>query len=280
MSELVVRLGLDPGARAVVVTADDFGLCFASTEGSLEALRAGAANSAGLLVAAPWAREAAARAGGFDVGVQLALTAELPRYRWGPITFAPTLLGGDGGFPATVSDLHDHADPDEVRKECRAQLERAILYGVAPTHLSVRDGALFGAPALFDVLLELATESRLPLRLPDRETASRFGFPLLELARDAGVVHTDEVTTSTAALADPERFVATLAPGVTELVVRPSLDSDELRALAPDAQRRVDDLDQLVGFSGLREALSRAGVAMVPWGALCALTTSTAVPER
>jgi predicted glycoside hydrolase/deacetylase ChbG (UPF0249 family) len=280
MSELVARLGLDPGARAVVVTADDLGLCFASTEGTLEALRAGMATSAGLLVAAPWAREAAARAAGFDVGVQLALTAELPRYRWGPITFAPTLLGGDGGFPATVQDLHDHADPDEVRRECRAQLERAVLYGVTPTHLSVRDGALFGAPALFDVLLELATESRLPLRLPDRESASRFGFPLHELARDAGVVHTDEVTTSSEALGDPERFAATLAPGVTELVVRPSLDSDELRALAPDAQRRVDDLDQLVGFGRLRDALSHAGVTTLAWGELQALVASSPIPER
>ena len=40
-----------------------------------------------------------ARAAELDVGVHLALTAGLPRYRWGPVTFAPSLLGGDGGFP-------------------------------------------------------------------------------------------------------------------------------------------------------------------------------------
>jgi predicted glycoside hydrolase/deacetylase ChbG (UPF0249 family) len=263
------RLGLGDAGRAVIVTADEFGLCHATTEGVLEALRAGAASSAGLLVPAPWAREAAARAEHRDVGVHLALTAELPRYRWGPVTFAPSLLGGDGGFPATVADLHDHADPDEVRRECRAQLERAVLFGVDPTHLSVHEGALFAAPALFDVLVELAEESRLPLRLPDPVLDGGFGYPLHDLAAERGVVHPDAVRTAAGgALDDPERLVATLPEGVTELVVRPALDTDELRAVAPDATARVADLDALLAYGSLATALHAHDVAVVGWGAL------------
>lgn len=267
-SVLAERLGLGHDGRAVIVTADDFGLCHAATEGVLEALRAGAATSAGLLVAAPWAREAAARAGGFDVGVELALTAELPRYRWGPVTYAPSLLGGDGGFPSTVADLHDHADPDEVRRECRAQLDRAVLYGVAPTHLSVHAGALLGAPALFDVVVELAREARLPLRLPGRDAAAHLGFPLHRLADEAGVVHPDELLSVDAALESPDDFAAALAPGVTELVARPALDTDELRAIAPDAARRAADLDGLLAFGGLVSAMSHAGIAILGWADL------------
>ena len=113
MTSLLSRLGLGAHDRALIVTADDLGLCHASTEGVLDALDRGAATSAGLVVPAPWALEAASRAGGHDVGVHLALTAGLPRFRWGPVTFAPSLLGGDGGFPGTTEDLHDHADPDD-----------------------------------------------------------------------------------------------------------------------------------------------------------------------
>lgn len=274
MTTLVERLGLGASGRAVVVTADEFGLCHAATEGVLEALRAGAATSAGLLVAAPWSREAAARADGFDVGVELALTAELPRYRWAPVTYAPSLLGGDGGFPATAVDLHDHADPDEVRRECRAQVDRATLYGLTPTHLSVHGDALFAAPALFDVLCELAADERLPLRLPPRDAAERLGFPLYRLADDAGIVRPDAVLPASAALGDPAAFVEQLAPGVTELVCRPALDSDELRAIAPDADRRVADLDGLLAFGGLADTLSRAGVELVGWRRLRDLANS------
>jgi chitin disaccharide deacetylase len=268
VSDLSRRLGLGDDGRALLVTADDFGLCHASTEGVLAALRTGLATSAGLVVPAPWAREAAAHADGLDVGVHLALTAPLPRYRWGPVTFAPSLLGGDGGFPASVEDLHDHADPDEVRRECRAQLERATLLGVDATHLSVLDGALFAEPALFDVLVELAEEALLPLRLPDR-TSSGFGYPLHALAAEHGIVSPDAVRLSHGdALGDPDALVRSLQPGVTELVVRPALGTDELRALAPDAESRVDDLAAMLADARLAAALVAAGVTLLSWAAL------------
>ena len=52
--------------------------------------------SAGLMVPCPWARDAAAAYRGEDVGVHLTLNAEWERFRWGPITHAPSLLDGDG----------------------------------------------------------------------------------------------------------------------------------------------------------------------------------------
>jgi chitin disaccharide deacetylase len=281
VSELAERLGLGDQGRALLVTADDFGLCHAATMGVLETLRAGTATSAGLIVPAPWARYAAARSDGLDVGVHLALTASLPRFRWGPITIAPSLLGGDGGFPATVSDLHDHADPDEVRRECRAQLERAVLFGIDATHLSVHDGALFAEPALFDVLIELAEEFRLPLRLPDRSLVAGFGFPLHALAGEHGVVGPDTVRTSTPALfEDPAAWVASLPVGVSELVVLPALDTDELRALAPDADERVADLDGLLAFGELDAALRAAGVVKLSWSSLRAVARDDPVVAR
>ena len=268
MTALSQRLGLAPGARALMVTADDFGLCFAAVEGVLAALASGAATSAGLVIPAPWAREAAAFAVGRDVGVHLCLTCEFRRYRFGPVTHSFSLLGGDGGFPSSVADLLDHADPDEVRRECRAQLERAVSLGVAPTHLSVHDQALLGAPALFDVICELAVDAALPLRLPSRAAAAGFGFPLHDLARDAGVV-TPDATVRLDELGRPSAWALLegLGAGVTELVVAPGVDAAELRALADDAEGRAADHAWL-SASALARVAAESGVALLGWAQL------------
>ena len=92
------------------------------------------------MVPCPWARAAAVEYRGEDVGVHLTLNAEFDLYRWGPITQSPSLLDGDGGFPRTVDDVWDHADLDEVRRECRAQIERAIYWGFDVSHLDAHMG--------------------------------------------------------------------------------------------------------------------------------------------
>ncbi|MHB8594804.1 MAG: ChbG/HpnK family deacetylase, partial [Acidimicrobiales bacterium] len=135
MASLAERLGYAADAKLLILTCDDLGFCHAANVGVYDALRHGLASSASLMVPCPWARGAAAEYRGEDVGVQLTVNAEFDLYRWGPITQAPSLLDGDGGFPRTVTDVWDHADLDEVRRECRAQIERAILWGFDVSHL-------------------------------------------------------------------------------------------------------------------------------------------------
>jgi len=123
---LAQRLGYPADAKLVIINADDLGSCHSANVGVFECLNTGTVTSATLMVPCPWAREASSRYRGEDVGVHLTLNAEYELYQWGPITHAPSLLGGDGGFPRTVEDVWDHADLDEVRRECRAQIERAV----------------------------------------------------------------------------------------------------------------------------------------------------------
>ena len=143
---LAQRLGYDAGAKLVIINADDLGSCHSANVGVYECLATGTVTSATLMVPCPWAREASSRYRGEDIGVHLTVNAEYELYRWGPITYAPSLLGGDGGFPRTLEDVWDHADLDEVRRECRAQIERAILWGFDVSHLDAHMGAL-AAPA-------------------------------------------------------------------------------------------------------------------------------------
>jgi predicted glycoside hydrolase/deacetylase ChbG (UPF0249 family) len=244
LTSLVEALGFSPGDSVLLITCDDLGVSFASNSGVYSALREGMAKDAGLVVPGPWAREAAARYRGEDVGVHLTLNAEYDLYRWGPITHCPSLLDGDGGFPRTVEDFWDHADTDEVRRECRAQVERAIYWGFDISHLSCHLGALESRPEFFDVALELAVEFSLPLRLPDASAERQVGFPFRALAAEEGVISPDylvRVNRGRSARAALDALLTELRPGVTEIVLRPAADSAELRAVVPDWAERVAD---------------------------------------
>ena len=250
VSSLQQRLGLSSSSRLLVVCCTGLGVSHSANQATFELLGSGHASSAGLLVACPWARDAANRVAGFDIGVHLTLNAEFTNFRWGPATMSPSLFDGEGGFPRTVEDLWEHADLDEVRRECRAQLERAQHWGVDVTHLGSHLDALTLRPEFFDVYLDLALEFALPIRLPATSTEARAGFPLRELAGEAGVVCVDEsvVAKSNESLTD---VLAATSAAVVELTMQPATVSDELKAYAPDWRARAADWQTLASASAL-----------------------------
>jgi chitin disaccharide deacetylase len=262
---LAERLGYGPDAKLLIVNCDDLGSSHAANVGCYQALREGMATSATLMVPCPWAREAAARYRGEDVGVHLTLNAEWDLYRWGPITHAPSLLDGDGGFPRTVEDVWDHADIDEVRRELRAQIERAIYWGFDVSHLDSHMGTLQLKPEFFDVYLELAIDFRLPLRLSGASTERTVGFPFRALAGEEGVLFPDHFIhvrgVGTRKYLEPVLFE--LRPGVTEIHAHPAVDTAELRASHPDWPARVDDYDLVTTDHAVRSMAERAGVVLI-----------------
>ncbi len=265
MVTVAERLGAASDARLLILNCADLGFCHAATTGVYDALRDGLASSASLVVPAPWAREAASRFRGDDVGVRLTLNAEHDLYRWGPITQAPSLLDGDGGFPRTVTDVWDHADLDEVRRECRAQVERAVLWGFDISHLDAHMDALLLRPEFFDIYLELAVDFGLPLRLPDRSVEPNVGFPIRTLAAEEGVLFADVAATVPArggreALLE---LIGGLEPGLTEITVHPAVDSDELRAATDDWPSRVADRAMLIDDPEVASALAASGAIRI-----------------
>jgi predicted glycoside hydrolase/deacetylase ChbG (UPF0249 family) len=268
---LAERLGYGADDRLLIVNCDDLGSTHAANIGVYESLRGGIATSATLMVPCPWARDAAARYRGEDVGVHLTLNAEHDHYRWGPITHAPSLLDGDGGFPRTLRDIWDHADLDEVRRELRAQIERAILWGFDVSHIDSHMGTVQLRPEFFDIYLDLAVEFGLPMRLSGASTERTIGFPFRGLAADEGVVFPDNfvlVRNGVGSRRDIERAVMELRPGVTEVYIHPAVDSPELRAASPDWAARVDDHDLVTNDRSLRSMLERAGVRQIGYRAL------------
>jgi predicted glycoside hydrolase/deacetylase ChbG (UPF0249 family) len=267
---LAERLGHSPDDRLVIISCDDLGSCHAANVGVFEALRSGVATCASIMVPAPWASYAARMARpDDDIGVHLTLNAEHECYRWGPITHAPSLQSGEGGFPRTLADLWEHADHAEVLRELRAQIERALAWGLDVTHLAPHLTAITLRPEFFDVYLELAVEFALPIRLPSTITSEQAGFPFRRLAEEEGIVVPDHFDHDWRAGSAERVFAAIdeLQPGVTEIHVQPAIDTPEVRALGDFTQGWIDDLALATG-DDLRERLDASGAILIGYRAL------------
>lgn len=280
---LVERLGFDPGDRVAVVHCDDIGMCHAANQGAFEALDRGPATCGSLMVPCPWFPEAARMAGerpSADLGVHLVLNSEFQDYRWGPVTgpsAVPSLVGADGCFPPTAGEVARRGRPDEVERELRAQVERALAAGIDVTHLDAHMGTAL-MPPFVEVYAKLACEFRLPVFAlrPDGPTlasldaqgaADRYGealsaleaagIPLLD-GYDANSLHFEE------GQGEPHNAarLAGLGAGIGYLICHPATAGDELSAISETAPMRDFERRFYGGESG-RRALDREGLRTV-----------------
>lgn len=271
MTSLAERLGFDAGSKLVIISCDDLGASHSANVGVYRALREGVATCASIMVPAPWARDAALRyQSSDDIGVHLTLNCEYEAYRFGPITHAPSLHSGEAGFPRRIADLWEHADPEEVLRECRAQIERAIAWGIDVSHLTPHLTAITLRPEFFDVYLELAVEFRLPVRLPSTITAEQAGFPFRQLAADEGVLYPDHFNHDWRSGSRDRVYdeLATLQPGVTEIHVQPVIDTPEARALTDASAGWIDDLELVTNDPKLEQMLANSGATLIGFRAL------------
>ena len=306
VSDLADRLGLAPGARAVILNADDFGMCHAANTAIVELLDAGHIDSATVMVPCSWSPEAlafAAARADLDIGVHLVLTSEWNRYRWRPLTGAssPSLHDGEGFFPRDVVAVEQRADAAEVAAEIGAQLQTALDAGVDVTHLDNHMGSVYGLATGRDFLAEvfaLAARHGLPFRLPRRMDGVG-GDPQLQqtldraaaAARAVGVEIIDRlwshpfelVGAGTPAEETYEQirdgFVALLRgvpAGVTEIYLHPMVDGDELRAAVDFGAAKREYERRLLADPVVHQAIADEGLVRISWRALRDLQRGTA----
>ena len=167
MSDLEA-LGYAAEDRAVVVHVDDLGMCTAANAGGIEALE-GLATCGSIMVPCPGFEEMSKLAGErpeLDIGVHLTLNAEYPTFRWGPVREdVPGLVSPDGGMWRTTDETVEHAAADEVDRELRAQIDRALDAGIDVTHIDSHMGTVFN-PKFVEVYLKLAVDYALPAFIP------------------------------------------------------------------------------------------------------------------
>jgi predicted glycoside hydrolase/deacetylase ChbG (UPF0249 family) len=252
----------------LVIVAAHMGLTEATTSGGFAALRTGLADSGSLEVTGPWAREVLRRYRGEDLGVELVVLSPHPILITRPLTYAPTLVSGEGGFPLTVEDLIEHADAEEFYREARAQLERAILWGIAVSGLSVSGDAAWYRADLADAVMQLAEEFDVVLRLPRAFDEERVGYDAWHLARSRGLHLLDQTSAisgvdnvSTEALLDLIAQSASHAgEGPSELRITYTTPSPEIDALQATRRFPAFSEDPAVAARMLEQLARTIGV--------------------
>jgi len=261
----LARLGYDPDDRLVIIHQDDIGMCHASVEAFRELWSAGAISSGSLMVPCSWFPAAAAAANEIpdaDLGVHATLTCEWDQYRWGPLSTrdpASGLLDAEGYLPRGNAEVHEHLRPIAAINEVAAQVAHATRAGVRLTHLDTHMGTVLH-PHLAAGYLETALAHGLvPMLLRRDEAQWRSSGASAEMAalaarhvaelEERGVPLIDQIAglPLDQASAPDERLLvlrhqlASLNLGITHLVVHASVDTPELRAIAPDWRCRVAD---------------------------------------
>ena len=281
--EVLQRLGYKPDAKLCIISCDYLGFSHSFNLGVFDAMRNGVATCARLVLNAPWSREVNALYRGEDVGVALALTSDHDIFRMAPLTQSPTLVDGTGELPKTLEEFWEHGDTAEVRRECRAQIERAIFYGFDPSHLASEAQALTLRPEFFDVLLDVALEFGLPLRIPVEHDINHYAFPAASVAAEEGVICPnaqvclfDSGHTSAEASREALSVVAAaLEPGVTEISFRPAVASAELEALMGEEYVRYLKAYELLTDKHTAEIFADHHIALVGYRELKKIQAET-----
>src|SRR5439155_6071513 len=270
--------GHRPCTQLLIVQADAVGENDGVNAPDIKALRRVTINSARLMVLCPWLPELADYAKSQrdgDFGLHLTLTSERVFYRWGPVAPAdrvPSLVDENGYFHHDW-EHNQHVNPKEVEIELRAQIERALAMGVRPTHLDSHQYRLImNGKELFDVMLRVAHEYKLPVFVTRDWFADH---PYLQASLDPGDIVLDHTVTIEPDI-PPERWaefyltaLKNLKPGVTEFVIHPGYDDDELRAATRERSTwgsawRQRDYDFFTSDQ-FRDILAQQKIKLITW---------------
>lgn len=246
--------------RRLIVNADDLGRSDGINRGIFEAHARGLVTSATLMVGFPAAARAAAELPSYPalgVGLHVTLTGAAPTL---PAAEVPSLVDAAGRLPRKPELVGDVA-PAEVLAEVRHQLALfRTLTGRLPTHLDSHHHS-HRLPVVLDALLTVACEHSLPVRRSSEEIARR--------TTGAGVATTERFVESffgdDATLATLRAVVASLDPGVTELMCHPGYADDDLRRESGYADAREGEIAVLTSQAAF-DFLDTFGVERIHFG--------------
>ena len=267
---LLLLLALAQEEIRLLVRSDDMGAAQSINEGCVKSVLDGIARSVEVIVPGPWYPQAVRllkEHPEIEVGLHLCLTSEWEDLKWGPLTHAPSLVDVDGHFfpttrqrkefPPNTSFLEAGPKPEEVERELRAQIERALRSGLRIDYVDYHMGTPLSTPEFRDVTERLAREFNLGM-------SGYFG----EASHDPQYwAQPQHKTDSLVAM------VARLRPGLNVVVTHVGIDDAELGALVdmntsnplPDmSKNRQGELDALTS-PRFGEALRARNVQLVTY---------------
>ncbi len=287
------KLGYGPNDKIIMVHADDIGMSHAVNTASIEAFKHNMITSGSIMVPCPWFPEIADYAKQhpeLDLGIHLTLTSEWKYLRWRPVApleKVPGLLDEQGFMWKSERQTALKATPQEIETELRAQIDRALAFGIKPTHLDTHMGTLYTRKDFFEVYVKLGKEYKLPIMAmrPTPEAmalAKQDGAPItpemLAKVEADGLPVLDYLVTGVAGRTFAERkqayhaLLRNLKPGVTMLIVHLGLDNDELKATTGSWQQRHADF---LSFTDpeTKKLMDELGIKTTTWRELSKLAS-------
>ncbi|CAG9164604.1 hopanoid biosynthesis-associated protein HpnK [Cupriavidus pinatubonensis] len=256
----------------MIITADDFGLHTAVNEAVELAHRDGVLNAASLMVSAPEAADAVARARrlpSLRVGLHVVLAdgpAMLPR------AAIPDLVDAQGRFGSAMARdgcrffFLPHVR-QQLAAEIRAQFEAFAATGLPLDHVNTHKHFHLH-PTVLSLILSIGREFGLrAMRLPLESDAPLLLRPWLALLRGrlqrAGIAHNDYVVGIARSGAMDEAVLlaalSKLPEGIGEIYLHPAVTSGAAIAPTMAGYRHADELAALLS-PRVRAALDAAGV--------------------
>jgi predicted glycoside hydrolase/deacetylase ChbG (UPF0249 family) len=284
---LAEKLGYKQTDRLLIVNCDDVGMCHSANLAVIDGMENGLITSGTIMTPCPWFNEIADYAASHpekDFGVHLTHTAEWKFYRWGPVSpkeLVKGLCDPEGYLWRSVEEVYAHSSPEETLTEGRAQIKKAINAGVQLTHIDSHMGTLQYRPEYIKVYIQLALEFNLPLRMAAQSTMESFGFPeLRNQFKETGLVFTDYFIYDELEKYNDVKFfwtgiVRNLKPGVTELFIHASKESDELKAITNSWEKRVQEAALFTNDAGFRKLIKDEKIILIGYRPLMELQRKT-----
>jgi chitin disaccharide deacetylase len=285
---LLAALGLSPQDRAVLIHTDDIGMCHASLAAYADLTEHGVISAGSVMVPCPWfpatARYCVDHAGIVDMGVHTTLNSEWRSgYRWGPISTcdpASGLIDEAGYLRAATKETQTNALPEAVHREITAQVERALAAGIDVTHIDTHMGTVLHL-GFVESYVRIPLEHGIPpfVVRPTAEVLQARGLDqalvgsinvVVEALAAQGVPVFDDIrspsfTSREAHLDQVKNELTSLKPGLTYLIIHPSKDTPELRAILPNRwQARVADYETFMKEE-LRAFIDAQGIRIIGW---------------
>ncbi len=253
------KLGFPKGSRVVILSGREAGVSWESNEANRELLEGQKLSSVETVVTGPWFESFAKWSkdhSDYDIGVSFAMINPYEAPTWPLLTAdqGPTTLVDAQGSPwKTDVQLLAQADPEHVKNELDAQIQKAKAAGLAPSHLGTFTGAAFSRFDIMSVFLGAARKYWIPAPVVELtpEMVERFkaeGFPMdqrmIDLIAQYPLPKLDDLKVVSPADTYDKKvkgycdLLRDVKPGLTLIVHLPAIESRGLQLMNGGDQHR------------------------------------------
>ncbi len=294
------KLGFPKGRKVLILHVDDAGMSREANEGTILSMDEGMANSSSVMMPCAWVPDYfqyLKKNTATDAGVHLTLTSEWKGYRWSPLTGTSggaSLMDEEGYFWPSVAEVVNHADPEELYEEIKAQLEKFRKMGVEPTHMDSHMGTLFATETFLEKYIQLGIEEQVPVMFPGghaswiqqeidapEERIEQFqqigeklwnaGLPVLD------DLHADSYSwkISPDIAGDDQKIqryktdkfieaIQMLEPGLTQIILHSTNSTPHFEIITPSAPLRKGDMLAMMD-PRFQQFLEKEGIILTTW---------------